>query len=37
MKLNTRNMTIMNLNVVNTLCIRPCSGIAISNSNGLDG
>ena len=36
MKLNTRNMT-MNLNVVNTLCIRPCSGIAISNSDGLDG
>lgn len=34
MKLNTRNMT-MNLNVVNTLCIRLRSGFAISD--GLDG
>ena len=36
MKLNLRNMTNMNLNVVNTLCIRPCSGFAISNSDGMD-
>lgn len=28
MKLNNRNMTIMNLNVVITLCNRPCPGFA---------
>ena len=35
MKLNNRNMTNLNLNVVNTLCIRPCSRFASISDTDL--
>lgn len=35
MKLNNRNMTIMNLNMVITLCNRPCSGFAYVSDTDL--